>query len=496
LGKAYTCLCSSGGVSGLSLVFIFRKMPRGRSRFPPRTPLSSRRGRAGPKKVQNKGGESFRSMTVRSPLSFHCALPMQLRTRFTASGMFSIAGTTPSATMNFIANSCVLPFATTNGSAALTWYGLTIGSFYPAFFHSIINASVYTQFIVEKVLFEFDATPQSVQDSIIWTGSPSMTGSVPSSVPNAMTRPWTKQMGFRSARPATPDYPFRHMIDIAKFLGISRSAYRNDTSGAFYGEPTASPLVTIPYVVNFETGDNVGLTTALEVRVRVTYFTLCRELNTTISTTSVSRTSPDPLVLPHSRIAKPFGSGFDHPAYLAEAKRHEIKCQENKRQFIERTEKDRVFAEDLDSHLRDDYAWDGRRPISVSGGPICRRHVEIRCPLPDISPDCEFGCKGHAARPKVLIRKVSGGGRDEKDDFEVLSPNLDGPGARHDDHYLTEDQLLNTMHAAYADLEGPTVRRFSSHYEPVPMVEPAGVTLHETACSLLTERIQQASLKD
>lgn len=258
--------------------------------MPPRAKKNQNRPRKGGKPKgprRGSGRQSFAMMTVVAPRNMQCPLPMKLRTKFTASGMFSIAATTSNATMNFICNSCVLPFGTTNASATLTWYSLTIGSYYPCGFHTLVNTGVYQQFIVEKVLFEFDITPQSVQDSVIWCGSPSLSGGVPGGVGAAMTRPWTKSQNFAAGRQARlGEFPFKHRIDIPKFLGISKSVYFNDPSGNYYGEPTASPLITVPYVVNFETGDNVGLTTALECRVRVTYWVICRELNTTSITTA------------------------------------------------------------------------------------------------------------------------------------------------------------------------------------------------------------------
>ncbi len=226
-------------------------------------------------------------MTIKAPLGQHCPLPMKLRTKFIASGMFSIAAATSACTLDFVMNTCVLPFATTNTSGAVTWYNLTIGTYYPAGFHQLCTANLYQQFVVESVLFEFDFTPQSVQDSVIVAGTPAQTGGVPSSVAAAMTRPWTKQMTFASGRTyRMGDYPYRHRINIPQYLGIPPFLMDNDFTTTFNGEPTASPTITLPYVVNVSTGDVVGLTVALECRVRVTYFTLLKNLNTDTMITS------------------------------------------------------------------------------------------------------------------------------------------------------------------------------------------------------------------
>lgn len=232
--------------------------------------------------------ENFRRMTVVAPLTVHCPLPMELRTKFTASGYFEIAAASTAISMHFKLNSCYLPFTTTNTSGAVTWNNLTIGTFQPAGFTSLVDGTkMYGGFIVQSALFEFDFVPQSVQDSIVMTGCPAQSAGVPASVGAAMTRPWTKQMAFASGRQyRLGDYPFRHKVLVSKFLGIPKLLYDNDVSGNFVGGGTGDPPALLPYTVNIETGDAAGLTLALEGRVRIIYFTLLRSLSTDTMATS------------------------------------------------------------------------------------------------------------------------------------------------------------------------------------------------------------------
>jgi len=226
--------------------------------------------------------QDFQLMTMRTPMTTHCPLPMRMRTKFVASGYFSVAAASTQINMHFKFNSCILPFTNTNSSGAITWNNLALGTFNPAGFSTLCNTvTLYAEFIFESVLFEFDFLPQSVVDSVVVTGTPSGSAGIPSSVGAAMTRPWTKQQCFASGRTYRQgDYPFKHRLSPSTFLGIPHNLYVNDVSGNFVGGGSSDPPALLPYTLNIATGDLAGLNNPLEARVRITYFVLLRSLST------------------------------------------------------------------------------------------------------------------------------------------------------------------------------------------------------------------------
>jgi len=220
-------------------------------------------------------------MTIVAPLGMHCPLPMELVTKFTVSGFAYLGAGATTVNINFNLNGCYHPLAS---ASSVTWgTGITIATFQCPGFPSLCSTTMYQSFVVRKALFEFDVTPQSVVDSVIFTGTPSQAAGTPGTVNAALTRPWTKQMGFAAGRTnRRGEYPFRHTVELAKYLGIPRLLYDNDQSGNFVGSDTSNPPATFPYVVNIATGDAAGLSQALELRVRITYFVLLRQLNTDV----------------------------------------------------------------------------------------------------------------------------------------------------------------------------------------------------------------------
>jgi len=218
--------------------------------------------------------------TVRIPMKLgnHCPLPMRLVTNFTASGYFSLAAATASYAVQFKLNSPRLPFVTV--PAGMTWNNLTPASFQPPGFGILVGSNLYVQGIVQSALVELDFVPQSVLDSVVVGGVPSVTSGVPASVGAMITRPWSKQQTFASGRmQALGDYPWRHQIEPYKFLGIPKSLYDNDQSSQFTFSPSSDPVTQVIYQLQIETGDAANLTQALEGRVRITYTVMLRELS-------------------------------------------------------------------------------------------------------------------------------------------------------------------------------------------------------------------------
>lgn len=214
------------------------------------------------------------------PRGLHSPLPMRLLTKFTASGYFSLAAATAAYSFPIKLGSPRLPFA---GAAltGITWNNLTPASFQPPGFGILVSSTVYVQGFVKSVLIEFDCTPQSVQDSVVITGTATNTSGTPSSVGLALTRPWTKQQGFASGRQYRQgDYPWRHRVTIHDFYGIPALLYNNDQSGVWNFSPSTDPTLGTFYQFNVETGDAANLSLALECRIRLTYSVLLRDLAT------------------------------------------------------------------------------------------------------------------------------------------------------------------------------------------------------------------------
>ncbi len=270
----------------------FRRFKNKRRPNPPRRQRQPRRG----------GRSGVNTAIIRVPRGLHSPLPMRLETTFTASGYFSLASATAAYTIPIKIGSPRLPFASA-GPTGVTWNNLTPGTFQPPGFGILVTSNTYVVGMVKSVLIEFDACPQTVQDSIVVTGTPSNSNSVPASVGAALTRPWTKQQNFASGRTyRLGDYSWRHNIQLHNFYGIPRLLYDNDLSGQWNFSPSTDPTFMTWYVMQFETGDAAVLADAMECRIRLTYRVLLKGLATeslTLDALSLSETKhPDVVVVP------------------------------------------------------------------------------------------------------------------------------------------------------------------------------------------------------
>ncbi len=241
-----------------------------------RQPRKRRSGRRGRK--QSFGGVN--TTVIRVPRGIHSPLPMRLLTKFTASGYFSLASGTAAYIFPIKLGSPRLPFASATATG-ITWNNLVPASYNPPGFGILVGSNLYVQGFVRSVLIEFDAVPQTVQDSVVMTGTCSNQSAVPASVGAALTRPWTKQQGFASGRTyRLGDYSWRHRIQIHNFYGIPPLLYNNDQSGNWNFSPSTDPTLMTWYVFNMETGDAANLADAMECRIRITYDVLLRDLAT------------------------------------------------------------------------------------------------------------------------------------------------------------------------------------------------------------------------
>ncbi len=217
---------------------------------------------------------------IHVPRGLHCPLPMRLLTTFTASGYFSLALGTAAYNLIIKLGSPRLPFALA-APTGVTWNNLTPASFQPPGFGILVGSNIYVQGIVLAATIELDVSPQTVQDSIVVTGTPSNLSTQPASVGAAMTRPWTKQQNFASGRVnMLGDFPWRHRIPIAQFYGIPPLLYDNDQTGTWNFSPSTDPTLGTFYILNFETGDAANLVDAMECRIRITYRVMLRDLAT------------------------------------------------------------------------------------------------------------------------------------------------------------------------------------------------------------------------
>lgn len=219
---------------------------------------------------------------------------MRLKTKFTASGYFSLALGTAAYTFPIKIGSPRLPFSGATATG-ITWNNLTPATFQPPGFGILMGSNLYVQGFVTGVLVEFDAAPQTVQDSVVITGTFTNTSGVPSSVGAAMTRPFTKQQAFMSGRVyQLGDYPWRHRMAPHQFYGIPPLLYNNDQSGVWNFSPTTDPSLGTFYQINVETGDAANLVDAMECRIRVTYDVLLRDLATETLTATFGEVKVSP----------------------------------------------------------------------------------------------------------------------------------------------------------------------------------------------------------
>lgn len=212
-------------------------------------------------------------------LPTHSPLPMEYFTKFTASA-FYYTGTgagTGDYQWSFKMNSIYQVF-----SSATT--GVTYNTINPATqnvtaYSSMVNANMYRNWQVYGCKLELDVTPQAINDSVIFTITPSRSTTVPASAAAALLQPNTKQMGFDTGGRIRPnsDFPLKMYMPVHKYVGLDKKIFMNqlDSGGAstpYVGSITNNPTTVLYFNCWCETGDNQILNFPLEVRVRVTYY--------------------------------------------------------------------------------------------------------------------------------------------------------------------------------------------------------------------------------
>lgn len=104
---------------------------------------------------------------------------------------------------------------------------------------------LYRLFQVLGAKLTVSVQPSSSGDQIMTTITPTASVGNPANCGGAGDQPWTKSMITRPY--AGSQYKMSSYIPIAKFLGLKKSVYANDTSGEFAGEYNGGAPVTPLY---------------------------------------------------------------------------------------------------------------------------------------------------------------------------------------------------------------------------------------------------------
>lgn len=256
---------------------ITRRNRRTNRRIARKTGIRRRRGYRS-RRVSKYGKQRivYNSGIVRSPL------PMEYMCKFVASAfMYSAVGAgSGDYIFNFKMNSLYLPFQNAVASG-VTYNTINVATYQCPGYSTLLNANCYTKYIVQSVKIEFDVIPQNILDNTTACIVCSHTGSVPANVASAMSRPWCTQMEFTTGRTyKLGDYPMKMYVPIHKYLGIPKLLYKYDQSGQWMGTYNSDAANTLELVTLVETGDNQVVTSALEFRVRITYYVLLKDLVT------------------------------------------------------------------------------------------------------------------------------------------------------------------------------------------------------------------------
>lgn len=217
------------------------------------------------------------NMIKYEPKNNNCyPFPSRYRTKLTSNnyGVTAQGGVSGQCRFNFPLNYVFLPFNGTP-SNTFTWNGLGIATQNPIGLTTLCNTNFYRNFRVIASKIIVTATPQSPQDSIICTITPSVNTGLPVNAANALSDQWTKQAVFCSGQQASGQAyknKLSNSITQHKFLGIRRQAIEDDLSLSYTGDfaPTA-PLKLLYWIVNIVTEDNAAFTLGVEIKFRVEY---------------------------------------------------------------------------------------------------------------------------------------------------------------------------------------------------------------------------------
>lgn len=226
-----------------------------------------------PSKILNKGKfAASPDIVCFMPKETQNIFPPRYRTKLTAQffGFTNTGMGSGDYAWQFKLNSPRVPLNFTN--TGLTLNNITASTYQPAGMSTIFNTAIYNFGRVYASSIELDVIPQSVQDSVLATITPSGS-TAPNTVAEALTQPYTKQAGFSSGRQTTAKgNTLKNYFTVAKLLGVSHQAIQDDISGATFFQNAIDPDIVFTWNVNIETGDNSALNNSLEVRVRIVYY--------------------------------------------------------------------------------------------------------------------------------------------------------------------------------------------------------------------------------
>lgn len=193
-------------------------------------------------------------------------------------------------------NSIYQPFALASGLLNVTLLPAFSTTSQPTGFNTLFpNASnLYTRFRVVGSKCDVQITPQSIQDSVEATLTPSTNSADPGNLMIAYGQRLTKSAEFNGYRETLVTNLVTGVKSKARSLssyctmhqlyGVAKKAIDYDLSGQFTGTYTGDPPVTATWVINVNTGDNTVLNSPLEVKITMVYYVLCYGLSNAFAT--------------------------------------------------------------------------------------------------------------------------------------------------------------------------------------------------------------------
>jgi len=230
----------------------------------------ARKGKSGKTNQHSKSQTNNKAdKIVFLPPGVSKAFPMPgiYETRFSSSifGYTSTSTGSGDYSWNFSMNNLYHPW-NTSYTTGLTPSGVSFSTLAPAYFSTLCSSALYQNYRVLDCSIFIDLVPQSVLDSV--TCSVVVTNNAGPLVSSVMNQRGAKTMDFLSGRtPKSGGLVAR--TSVAKFLGVSDRAIKDDLSYNYCGTYNSAPAKQLYWLVAIETADNSTLTQPVEVRIRL-----------------------------------------------------------------------------------------------------------------------------------------------------------------------------------------------------------------------------------
>lgn len=143
----------------------------------------------------------------------------------------------------------------------------------PIGFNVLCNPTAYTNYRVLKATLKFEMIPQVQSDAVIMTITPSQLDGQPATTFLAQAQPKTVCTTWRSGtiNSGLKDGALHCVVDLAKFVGVSAAAIRNDLSGQYSGTYATPPGYQYQFVINWNTLDQSDLSAPIGWRLTLVY---------------------------------------------------------------------------------------------------------------------------------------------------------------------------------------------------------------------------------